>query len=449
MKINVKELSLRIVKLTDLALVTLLFALTWIYHYTNVLENPFLWKGNVVMIGLFAFLFFFFVHTYDGFYISYNTISETVSEQILGLFFTDAVMFVIIFILARARMQTLLPFIAMFVAQLIIVTLWSYLSHIWYFKKFPAKNCAVIYDERKGMENLINQYGFEKKFNVVSTMHVKECLEDITCLDNVKTVFLSGIVSHDRNIILKYCVKNNITIFMVPRIGDIIMSGAHEVHMFHLPIMKVGRYHLSNEFRFIKRAFDLISATLLLILVSPLMLITAIAIKAYDKGPVYYKQTRLTQDGKEFKVIKFRSMRVDAEKDGIARLSTGENDDRITPIGKKIRACRIDELPQLINIIKGDMSVVGPRPERPEIAKQYAEKMPEFDLRLQVKAGLTGYAQIYGKYNTTPYDKLQMDLMYIAHMNPIEDLRIIFATILVLFKKESTEGVEQGKIIAN
>lgn len=141
-------------------------------------------------------------------------------------------------------------------------------------------------------------------------------------------------------------------------------------------------------------------------------------------------------------------MRVDAEKDGVARLSTGENDSRITPVGKIIRACRVDELPQLFNILKGDLSIVGPRPERPEIASQYCEEMPEFALRLQAKAGLTGYAQVYGKYNTTPYDKLTMDLMYIAHPSIIEDLKIMLATVKILFLPESTEGVSEGQTTA-
>ena len=146
---------------------------------------------------------------------------------------------------------------------------------------------------------------------------------------------------------------------------------------------------------------------------------------------------RLTKDGKQFEILKFRSMRVDAEKDGVARLSTGDKDDRITKVGHIIRACRLDELPQLLNILKGDLSVVGPRPERPEIA-----------LRLQAKAGLTGYAQVYGKYNTTPYDKLQMDLMYIAHPSLIEDLKIMLATVKILFMPESTEGVAEGATTA-
>lgn len=172
-------------------------------------------------------------------------------------------------------------------------------------------------------------------------------------LDGISTVFLSGIHSHDRNIILKYCVENNITVFVVPRIGDTIMSGAHHMHMFHLPMLRVGRYNPQPEYLFVKRLLDIVISAIALVILSPIFLVTAIAIKATDHGPVFYKQIRLTKDGKEFGILKFRSMRVDAEKDGVARLSSGENDDRITPVGKIIRACRVDELPQLINILKG------------------------------------------------------------------------------------------------
>ena len=223
---------------------------------------------------------------------------------------------------------------------------------------------------------------------------------------------------------------------------------AQQVHLFHLPMLRVGRYEPTPEYLFFKRLIDLMMAGVATIALSPIMVITAIAIKAYDKGPVFYKQTRLTKDGKEFGVLKFRSMKVNAEKDGVARLSSGENDPRITPVGRIIRKCRIDELPQLLNILKGDMTIVGPRPERPSIAADYEKVMPEFHLRLQAKAGLTGYAQVYGKYNTTPYDKLLMDLMYISHPSLLEDLMIMFATVKILFMPESTEGVEEGQVNA-
>ena len=183
------------------------------------------------------------------------------------------------------------------------------------------------------------------------------------------------------------------------------------------------------------------------VILSPLMIVVALLINR-DGGTALYKQVRLTKNGKEFEVYKFRSMRMDAEKDGIARLSSGDDDDRITPIGRFIRKCRIDELPQLINILQGTMTIVGPRPERPEIASQYEAEMPEFRLRLQAKAGLTGRAQVFGKYNTTPYDKLLMDLQYIANSNVAEDLKIMFATVKILFTKESTEGIDSSKLTA-
>ena len=259
---------------------------------------------------------------------------------------------------------------------------------------------------------------------------------------------MSGIHSHDRNIILKHCVANDITVFVIPRIGDTIMSGAHPMHMFHLPMLKVGRYTAQPEYLFVKRLVDIAVSLFALAVLSPIFIVTAIAIKATDGGPVFYKQVRLTKDGRRFHILKFRSMRVDAEKDGVARLSTGSHDDRVTPVGKVIRACRIDELPQLFNILGGSMSLVGPRAERPEIAAEYEQELPEFALRLQAKAGLTGYAQVYGKYNTTPYDKLVMDLMYIAHPSIMEDFKIMLATVKILFTPESTEGVEEGATTA-
>ena len=204
---------------------------------------------------------------------------------------------------------------------------------------------------------------------------------------------------------------------------------------------------LTMDQRFFKRMIDLVCALILAIITSPIMLITAIIVKLYDGGPVLYKQVRVTRDDKEFKIMKFRSMRVDAEKDGVARLAS-KNDDRITPIGKFIRKVRIDELPQLFNIIKGEMSFIGPRPERPEIIKQYLEEMPEFAYRTKVKAGLAGYAQVYGKYNTTPYDKLKLDLTYIENYTLWMDIKLMLLTLKILFSPESTEGVDEQQITA-
>ena len=441
------DLILRIIKIMDAVLVTVPFALCWYLYYAKHIASPFYAKGDYLVVALFFVLFVIFGRVYDAFLMSMQRISEIVYAQFLAAAVSDFIMYIVIWLLSK-HLPNILPGVAALIGQVILAAVWAYNAHHAYFKIFPPQATAVIYDTRQGMEKLIGKYGLDTKYKVVLTATADECIASLAMLDGVNTVFMSGIHSHDRNVILKYCVENNIGIFVIPRIGDTIMSGAYPMHMFHLPMLKVGRYHPQPEYLFIKRLLDIVISAVALVVLSPIFLVTAIAIKATDHGPVFYKQIRLTKDGKEFGILKFRSMRVDAEKDGVARLSSGEHDDRITPVGRVIRACRIDELPQLLNILKGELSIVGPRPERPEIAAQYCEEMPEFSLRLQAKAGLTGYAQIYGKYNTTPYDKLVMDLMYIAHPSIVEDLKIMFATVKILFMPESTEGVSEGQTTA-
>ena len=443
MSVFIREFLLRLLKLFNVVLITIPFAWGWFNYYAQHMALPFYDRGNWVVVALYAVLYMIFGRVYGGFWISLNRISESVYSQALAVMMTSGIMYVVTFLLER-QLPNIWPVIAAFAAQLVLSGLWSMAAHVAYYMLFPATKTIIVYDERQGMEKLIQDYGFEKKFTVIKTLTVEQCIGNIDLLHNAQTVFVSGVHSHERNIILKYCVEHGIMMYLVPRIGDVLMSGAQQMHMFHLPMLRVGRYNPSPWHTIAKRTFDVVSAGALFLVISPLMLITAIAIKT-DGGPVFYKQRRLTQDGKEFDVLKFRSMRVDAEKDGVARLSTGDKDDRITRVGRFIRKVRIDELPQLLNIIGGSMSVVGPRPERPEIASQYVKEMPEFSLRLQAKAGLTGYAQVYGKYNTTPYDKLQMDLMYISNPSFWEDLRIIFATIKILFVPESTEGVAEGQ----
>lgn len=438
---------LRTIKLTNVFLEAVPFALCWYGYYANRIVMPFSASGNLLMVALFALLYIMFAKIYEAFQITIKQISEIAYSQSLSALASDGVMFLVIWLLTRT-FPNLLPMIIVVIAQVLISAGWALLAHAWYFSHFPADKTAIIYDNRTGLEKLVKEYGLNQKFSVKLKMSVEECLADITVLDAVHTVFISGVHSHERNIILKYCVAHDIDVLVIPRIGDVIMSSARSIHMFHLPMLNVQRYAASPEFLLVKRLMDIVISLIALIVLSPIMLAVAIAIKAYDGGPVFYSQVRLTKDSREFRILKFRSMRTDAERDGVARLSTGENDSRITPIGKVIRKLRFDELPQLINILKGDLSIVGPRPERPEIAAQYEEEMPEFALRLQAKAGLTGYAQVYGKYNTTPYDKLQMDLMYIAHPSIVEDLKIMMATVKILFMAESTDGVEEGQTTA-
>ena len=430
---------LRIVKLLNLALMTAAALCCWCLSYAH---NG--WDQTGLLVGvIYAVLYMTYGRIYESFLISLVRITEMVYSQALALLMSDGILYLVLSLMER-RLVAVMPMLGLFAAQLLISVLWSVCAHKWYFASFAPKRTAVIHDRGRDVGELIGTYGLSKKFEVCRTATLEECLEgNFAVLEGMQTVFLCGISSHDRNLILKQCVEKGITVYVLPKIGDIIMSGAKQMHLFHLPFLRVGRYDPAPEYLFLKRLFDVVVSGCALIVLSPVMLLVGWAVRQ-DGGPAFYRQCRLTKDGRRFDVLKFRSMRVDAEKDGKARLASA-NDDRITPVGHFIRKVRIDELPQLINILKGDMSIVGPRPERPEIAAEYEKELPEFSLRLQAKAGLTGYAQVYGKYNTTPYDKLQMDLMYIANPSFWEDLRIIFATIKILFLPESTEGVAEGQ----
>jgi exopolysaccharide biosynthesis polyprenyl glycosylphosphotransferase len=286
------------------------------------------------------------------------------------------------------------------------------------------------------------------KYAIHDAIHVNEGLDAIAeKIADYEAVIIGDITVSQRNEVLKMCYGKGVRAYVIPKISDIIMMGSDRIHIFDTPFLLTRGYALSFDQRLAKRILDLVLSVLMLVVTSPLMLLTALAIKCCDKGKVFYRQTRCTKDGKEFEIIKFRSMVEDAEEDGVAKLAA-ENDSRITPVGRFIRATRIDELPQLFNILKGEMSFVGPRPERPEIIKEYMEEMPEFAFRTRVKAGLTGFAQIYGKYNTVPYDKLKLDLFYIENFSVWLDVKLILMTVKTVLKKDSTEGISDEQITA-
>ena len=228
--------------------------------------------------------------------------------------------------------------------------------------------------------------------------------------------------------------------YSVPKISDILLKSSDELNLFDTPLFLSRNIGLTIEQQWLKRLEDIVVSALILVLFLPVFLIAAIAIKCTDGGPVLYKQDRLTMGGKIFQIYKFRTMVVNAEELSGPVLAS-ERDPRILPIGRFLRATRLDELPQILNILKGEMSLVGPRPERPELAAEIEKNIPEFLYRLKVKAGLTGYAQVYGKYNTTAYDKLKLDLMYIRKYSLLLDFKLIIMTPKIMLLKESTEGV--------
>lgn len=438
-----KEILIRFIKLLNPIIMSLVFAGVWYSFYADKIVSPFYDHGNWAIIILFGIIYTIYARMYDSFMISMAKRSEIIYSQSLALLISNGLMYFIVFILMR-RLPNVFPLLLAFLIQIILTIGWTWAVNKWYFKNTDVIRTIVVYDEQEDLKEWQENNSLKNRFNIVKTLSVNDFkLKQLT--GKIGCIFLIDVHSHQRNQILKYCVANNVQVMILPRIGDVIMSGADNLHILHLPILMTGRYHPKPEFLIIKRSFDLIVSILVFILVSPVFLLVSILIKFDDQGPVFYKQERLTKNGKRFKVIKFRSMRTDAEKDGVARLSTGDQDNRVTKIGKFLRKVRLDEIPQLINIIKGEMSIVGPRPERPSIATQYEKKLPEFNLRLQAKAGLTGYAQVYGKYNTDPYNKLKMDLMYIAHPSVLEDLKIMFATVKIIFISDSTEGIDSDK----
>lgn len=442
------QLILRFVKFLNIVFMSLLFGYTWRHYYSVRMLIPFFDKGNYYITFLFLVIYLILVRLYDGLAISYARVGEIIYSQSLSVFISDFIMYLVIMLVLMDYTVNPIPLLICFLAQVLFATIWCLIVNHIYFKIFPPKNSLIVWDERKGIDRLVEEHGLDRKFKISEKVNVNTVLNDLNMLNDYDCIFLSGIHSKNRNVIIKYSVAHKITALIIPRVGDTLMAGAHKMHILHLPVLRLERYNPAPEYLFIKRAFDIIISLIAIIILSPFMIITALLVKS-DGGPALYKQVRLTKDGRKFNVLKFRSMRVDAEKDGVARLSTGEKDNRITKVGRFIRAIRFDELPQLFNILKGDMTIVGPRPERPEIAEQYYQELPEFSLRLQCKAGLTGYAQVYGKYNTDPYDKLLMDLMYISQPSILEDLRIMFATVKILFMKDSTEGIADGSTTAS
>lgn len=424
-----------------------LFAVIWFSFYQGTMRHPYNYSGNWVVVGLFAAAYALFAHIYGGFQIKTSRQIELFYSLFIGSVFVELAIFSVICLLGY-RLVNPLPLLASWGCGLLASFLWVQVV-VWINDRlFPPKRTYIIYDNEDAYEAMAELKKLKWKFLVMGSVHLSEGMDAIyDAIQRSEAVLLCGLSSSDRNTVLKYCIEADVQAYIRPKIGDILISGSHRIHLMNMPVLHCTRSHPSFWYKLVSRVMDITVSGLALLVLSPVMLVTALAIRLYDGGPALYKQVRLTENGREFKILKFRSMRTDAEKDGVARLA-GTNDDRITPVGHVIRKFRLDELPQLINILKGEMAIVGPRPERPEIAEQYGREIPEFRLRLQVKAGLTGYAQVYGKYNTQPYDKLEMDLMYIANRSLLQDIRLMFATVKILFMSESTEGVADGRITA-
>lgn len=443
-----KKTILFFLSLLNIIMMTILFSYFWYHYFAETMYTfQFYRRGNYVVIILYAVFLIFFTRMYGAMKIGQLRRIEVILSQYLSIFISNLITYVIISLLAF-RFVNVLPMLFMTMGDFVITTLWTFLAGRIYGRIFKSWKILLIYGERPATDLVYKVEERRDKYAIHDAINVNEGIEAIARkVKDFEAVIIGDIPSHQRNDVLKFCYGNGIRAYVIPKISDIIMMGSDRIHIFDTPFLLAKGYSLSFDQRFMKRALDIFLSIPMILLTSPIMLITAAAIKLYDGGSILYRQTRCTQDGRIFSIIKFRSMVEDAEKDGVAKLASS-HDARITPVGKFIRSTRIDELPQLFNILRGNMSFVGPRPERPEIIEDYRKEMPEFEFRMRVKAGLTGFAQIYGKYNTVPYDKLKLDLFYIEHYSLWLDIKLILMTMKIIFKRESTEGIDDEQTTA-
>lgn len=426
--------------------VMLVFALTlgfievWNSNYTNALFSR---NGNYVVIFSYVLILVTFSSLYGAFNIGVYRIHETIYSFSLALVFTNFVMYLELSLIARELLH-LPPIILGTIYQIALVFVGCFCANTIYFKLYPARKVLAIFgDDKTGFSVIEKMSRIPERFRIECGVNASTDMAEIKRLiDRYEAVLICDIDKNIEKEIYSYCYAKCKRTYLLPSITDIIINNSYNIHISDTPLLMSRNRGLTIEQEIVKRLIDLAFSSILLLLTSPIMLICAIAIKLEDGGPVFFKQNRVTKDGKIFNVLKFRSMIPDAEKNGAQKAVEGDR--RITRVGRIIRACRADELPQLINVLKGDMSMVGPRPERIENVYEYSLEYPAFELRHRVKAGLTGYAQIYGKYNTSPVDKLNMDLIYIETYSLLQDIKLMILTFKILFMRESTEGFKES-----
>ncbi|QIK56980.1 sugar transferase [Erysipelothrix sp. HDW6A] len=384
---------------------------------------------------------------YGNFEIGKKKTKPIIYSMAVGIILTDLLTYLQLMIMNTNpfnnpvfKLEQLDTLLIVIVVQILIIYITTSIGNRIYFNmNKPMKTLLVCSDPDDHDAGVIERFidRFKLQYNVVGKVHQDKIL-DPKCLDAIEYVVFVNVRSAERKQWVDECYKRSISFSYSPSISDVLELSGEHVTFDDKPMISIDAKGLSLEQRVVKRAIDLLGAIVGVILSSPIWIVSAIAIKLGDGGSILFTQDRYTINGKIFKVYKFRTM-----KENVENYSSTEDDDRITKVGKVLRKIRMDELPQLLNILKGDMSLVGPRPEMLSNVELYEQELPEFRYRLRVKAGLTGIAQIEGKYNTSPYDKLLMDLLYIENYSIWSDIKLILRTVTVIFKSDSTEGFDK------
>ena len=445
-KIEQYRTTVRIGAITIINLIaTGIYYYVWSVAYNPDFVHPYIGKGKLFLAVVYFIVLFVSSIILGAFRIDELRKSEIMFYEVFALVFANAIAYVQI-CLIEAALADIWGMVYILLAQILALIVWTYISCFIVHKLNPPEKLLIIYGSHLATEIVYKMSKLEERYVITESANVDEGYDSLVSrIDKFESVIICDVPARLRNDLLKYCYQKNKGVYVIPKISDIVIRSASEISYFDSPIIKCSSTGLTVEQRAVKRFIDIVGSLFALIVFLPAFIIISLAIKLYDGGPVFYKQRRFTRDLKEFDILKFRSMIVDAEKDGPQ--PAVDNDSRITPVGKIIRALRVDELPQILNILKGDMSIVGPRPERIEHVEKYSEEIPEFVCRYKVKGGLTGYAQVYGKYNTSAYNKLKMDLIYIQNYSLAMDFKLILMTVQILFRKESTEGFNKGKSV--
>lgn len=426
----------------EVFVLTVMYYLFWRHGYDAGIFPAYFGLGKYVLSGVYALLVVMMFFNFDGFKFGYLKTTDEIVSQWIALFISNFITYWQLCLIANVVI-TPVPLLFLMVVDMVIATICSYCFSLIYHHLYVPKNMVMICGSDNAIILKFKMDIRDDKYRITKLISETEPLERILAqLPSYDGVILNDVSAELRNDILKYCYRNQIRTYVSPKISDIILGGATDITLFDTPLLLVRGRGLSVPQKICKRMMDVTLCLVAAILSAPIMLGIALAIKIEDGGPVFFAQKRATIDGREFRMLKFRSMIPNAEKDGES-VPAVDNDPRITKVGRFIRTSRLDELPQIFNILKGDMSIVGPRPERLEHIAAYTREIPEFMFRQKVKGGLTGYAQIYGKYNTSPYDKLRLDLMYIEKYSLLLDLKLILMTVRVMLKKDSTEGFDR------
>ncbi|HFU4095347.1 TPA: sugar transferase [Streptococcus suis] len=320
------------------------------------------------------------------------------------------------------------------------VVIFTYLS-----QKSKRKKVLVIGDAQSVFEALDNFNASREPLHSISYIVIGNYMSHLKeVLDRVDVVYMAGLLDRNESAeVYNFLITKDKTIYYTANVENTAVINSRLINITDESIIKLSPYSLTIAQATVKRIFDIITSLILLVLFSPIMLLTAIVLKIESDGPVFYRQERVTLGNKTFQILKFRSMVVDAEKDSGPVLA-GANDSRVTRVGKLIRATRIDEMPQLINVLRGEMSIIGPRPERPKFVEEFTKSSQFYPLRHNVRAGITGYAQVYGRYISNFESKLKFDLLYIKSYSLGLDIKLMLKTVLVVFDKLSSKGHDES-----